>query len=254
LYDIPKQLKDVGRLITTPKRKLANLKEIGNQHLGFQFGWAPLFQDVRDLLDLQLHIHKRLGEIQRLYERGGLKRRIRLGVWGDAKTNNIGLDTTQALWLARESVASQAIRWGTVRWLPSVPISLYRPSDAEMIKQARKVALGLSFESTLKGAWDLLPWTWLIDWFSNVGDFAMQYSNTIPAAPHDACIMTQIETQFQYKTTSININGLMPSDGYVTHSLKTRYVGPSSLDVHLPFIGLSRLSILGALFVQRFKH
>lgn len=253
LVDIPRMLKDVGRLITTPKRKLLNLKEVGNQHLGFQFGWKPLFQDVKDLLDLQSHIHRRLLELQRLNNLGGLKRRIRLGVWGDAATNLRTLESLEVFWTATESVDSQSIRWGTVRWLPNVPLPPSTSRDAELNRQARKVVLGLSLESTLKGAWDLIPWSWLIDWFSNVGDFALQFSNTIPATSHDACIMTHTETQFRYKTLSID-RSLSPTDGYVTHSLKERYVGPGSLDVHLPFIGLDRLSILGALFVQRFKH
>jgi len=233
---------------------LLNPREVANQHLGFQFGWKPLFQDVKDLLDLQSHIHKRLGEIQRLNSSGGLKRRIHLGDYGADQVDQRFLESQDMLWIARESVFTKATRWGTVRWLPTVTVPGHRPNDAEMIRQAKQVVLGLSLESTLKGAWDLIPWTWLIDWFTNVGDFALQYSNTIPARSSEACIMTRTDTTYQYHTTSLNRVGLNPSDGYVTNTVKKRFVGPSSLDVHLPFIGLSRLSILGALFVQRFKH
>jgi hypothetical protein len=253
LVDIPKQLKDIGRLIRTPKHKLLNAKEVGNQYLGFQFGWKPLFQDVRDLLDLQSHIHRRVGELHRLYDSGGLKRRIHLGRWtGDYSENYFG-ETHPAFTVSGKMTAfTTSERWGTVRWLPS-SLPDHRPNDAEIIRKAMQVSLGLSYEATLKGAWDLIPWTWIIDWFGNFGEYAMQFSNTVPARPVSPCIMTRTETKASYNITSIT-NGFKGGCGYTYYTSKERYVGAGSLDVHLPLIGKDRLAILGALFVQRFKR
>lgn len=253
LYDIPRQLKDVGRLITTKKSKLLTPREVGNQYLGFQFGWKPLFQDVKDLLDLQGHIHKRTGELQRLYESGGLKRRIHLGRWSAASDQIITTESQSWLTIqSRFSKFTSANRWGTVRWLP-LDVPNHRPSDAEIIRKAKEVVLGLSLEATLKGAWDLIPWTWIIDWFTNISEFALQYSNSVPAVSSEACVMTQTDTMYQIVPVSIT-TGYKGGSGFHTRVAKQRYVGSGSLDVHLPFIGADRLSILSALFVQRFRR
>lgn len=252
LVDIPKQLKDVGRLIRTPKHKLNGAEEVAKQYLGWQFGWAPLFQDVRDLLDLQMHIHKRTGELQRLYDSRGLKRRIQLGRWANIAESNNTVESNPTLFVnVHTAWHTSARRWGSVRWLPT-SIPAHRPNDAEIIRKAQQVALGLSIESTLKGAWDLIPWTWVVNWFGNFGEYALQYSNTVPARPSSACIMTETYTKCTYSVNSIT-QGYAGGGGFANYTTKERYVGSSSLDVHLPLLNGDRLAILQALFIQRFK-
>jgi len=255
LVDIPKQLKEVGRLIQTPLKHLTSSREVANHYLGWQFGWKPLFQDVKDLLDLQMHIHKRVGELHRLYSSNGLKRRLHLGSWTVASQSRVTTESNSLFALTVDrSILTKRDRWGTVRWKPSVTLPSHTPSDAEIIRQAQQVALGLTVEGTLKGAWDLIPWTWVVNWFTNVGSFALQYSNTVPANPASACIMTKSETLFQDSNPQYSRSGFTGGFGDVVTTTKARYVGPATLSVHLPFIGKDRLSILAALFVQRFKR
>lgn len=253
LVDIPRQLKDVGKLIRTPA-KLLKPREVANQHLGFQFGWKPLFKDVQDLLDLQSHVNKRIGELQRLKTSNGIKRRIRIGRWTQNNDGFLQLESNRLFDDFRPyHRLSTKERWGTVRWLPSVPTPIWNPNDADTIEQAKNVALGLSVEGTLKGAWDLIPWTWVVNWFTNVGEFALQYSNTVPARASSANVMTRTSTRYWLdplpKSGSFQGGG-----GYIDYITKERYVGPPTVDVTLPFIGKDRLSILGSLFVQRFMR
>jgi hypothetical protein len=109
----------------------------------------------------------------------------------------------------------------------------------------------MTSEATIKGIWDLIPWTWMIGWFSNVSDFAMQYSNTVPANSQDASVMTYQETEYQFRTISMT-PGYEGGDGSVSLITKERYTGSGTISAHLPFIGASRLKTLGALFIQRF--
>lgn len=254
LVDIPRQLKDVGRLIKRKQRgRKLTAKDVANQHLGAQFGWLPLIKDVKDLLDLQSHIHQRLGELERLYSSQGLKRRIRLGEWGaEASVRGLTVMSVFALVAVDVDLFTKSSRWGTVRWKPSGVSPGYRPNDAELINAARVLVSGLTTESLLKGAWDLIPWTWIIDWFSNVGDFALQYANAIPVYSSEACVMTQTESKIQIRiaTKPVWASG---GGGSMTHITKERYTGPSTLTATWPLIAPRRLSILGALFVQRFK-
>jgi hypothetical protein len=121
-----------------------------------------------------------------------------------------------------------------------------------VLNQAAAIASGMTYQGLMEGAWDLIPWTWLLDWFVNVKDFATQNSNAIPATHQGACVMTHRIQSRQWKTTSLT-NGLRGGDGVDTYEAKNRYVGSGSIQARLPLYSVSRLKILSALFVQNFK-
>jgi hypothetical protein len=104
------------------------------------------------------------------------------------------------------------------------------------------------------GAWDVLPWTWLVGYFTNVRDYAMQYSNTVPAVSQNGCIMTKTVTVEAYTRLSTSTPGYTGGDGRRSIVSKDRYVGPGTLYANLPFLSGKRLSVLGSLAVQRFHR
>lgn len=252
IYDLPRMLKDVGKLLKTPKR-LLNSREVANQYLGAQFGWIPLVKDVHDLLDFQSHVQRRKAELDRLYSTSGLRRQIQLGKYSKDEDNFVFLESNLGLSiLSRQSIKYTGRQWGTVRWKPNVTPG-YDPTDTDRIKLARRLASGMTSEATIQGVWDLIPWTWVVNWFTNVHEFALQHSNTVPANSQEACVMTYQESEYQFRTESIT-NGYQGGDGSVSLITKERYTGNGTISAHLPFIGVDRLKTLGALFVQRFKR
>jgi hypothetical protein len=257
LVELPKMLKDVGRLIRPPKRgkrfNPLSEKDLANQYLGAKFGWIPLIRDIQDLIDLQKHIHERSAELKRLYDSGGLKRTIKLGSYGNSASQlNVPLSTPA--WMTHRANIHTSVtvkRWGSIRWKPTTLPSYY-PADELRIKQAAALVSGMTYQGLMEGAWDVIPWTWLLGWFTNVREFATQHSNAIPATSGSSCIMTHRIQRRQFETTTLS-SGLSGGDGFDVYERKERYVGPGSLGANLPFINGSRLAILGALFVQRFK-
>jgi hypothetical protein len=256
LYDLPRMLKDVGRLIRTPRKHLTP-RDAANQYLGAKFGWIPLIHDIQTVINLQQYVDSRVKELRRLYSEEGLKRRIQLG------NNSAQIDGLAAIYsdsytgflLGKQSIGTTTRTWGTVRWKPTnLPCPGWQPSDAELIQQAKQVASGFTTEGLIKGAWDLLPWSWMIDWFGNVGDWLTQGSSTIPASPSDICIMRETNTVVQHSLSAKPPAGLEDTGGLVINTTKTRTVGTGSLAASLPTLDGNRLSVLGALFVQRFKH
>lgn len=253
LIDIPKQLRDVGRLIKSPKRIL-NSKEIANQYLGVKFGWLPLIQDVQDLMDLGIHIHRRVGEIHKLYSSNGLKRRISLANQNAVDVQrNVSFESNVSLTAHGDvfKTTSQK-RWATVRWLPTT-LPKYNPTDLEVLQLAKRISLGLTLDGLGKGAWDLIPWSFVVNWFTNVGQYGLSHSNAIPASPSVVNVMTETRTEFLYSVTSMT-SGYTGGGGSSTLTDKVRYVGSGAVSANIPFIGSDRLSILSALFVQRFKR
>lgn len=252
LVEIPRQLKGVGRLFKG--RSLLDLREIANQNLAVQFGWLPLVQDVKDVLGLGSYIHRKVGELNRLYGDQGLKRRIHLGYWGDErKTTNLTIMSSYLIVSADIDHFTMSDRWGTVRWKPiNSDFPAYRPNDRQIFQKAHQIASGMTDEGTMAGLWDVIPWTWLTDWFGNVGDYLLRYSNTVPAYPTEACVMTRTLTKSRVTIRSINDNNIKGGGGSMEYETLQRYVGSGSVHVHLPMLSVKRLSVLGSLFVQRF--
>lgn len=255
LYDLPRMLRDVGKLIRTPRRLLSP-REQANQYLGAKFGWLPLIDDVHKLINVGEYINARVGELNRLYSAQGLKRRIRLGRNHASSSSVVTLASELGMNpnpTGRISQDTQEELWGTVRWKPTNVPPGYRPTDAEILQLAKRAVSGFTTEGVIKGAWDVLPWTWMVDWFTNIGDWLVSSSSTIPASPSSVCIMRSKTTVYQHQIIS-KPQWLIDNGGVGIFSTKSRTIDNGSLAASLPTLDANRLSILGALFVQRFKR
>lgn len=254
LVDVPKLLKNVGDIFKSGRRGRLKLRDAANAHLSAQFGWIPLVEDVTNLLQVHKHILDRTAEIDRLYSSTGLKRRIRIGRWAFADVSFPVMESYPILSISTAlAVKTTVERWGTVRWKPRGTIPGYRPSHAEVLSKAVQIVSGIDSQATFAGAWDLLPWTFLVDWGTNVKDYVISNSNTIPADPSSVNVMTRTETLFQPRVLSITKSYSWEPGSYLVTS-KERYVGSGAIDAHIPYLDMGRLSILGALFVQRMKQ
>ena len=252
LYELPKMLKDVGKLLRTPK-KLLSPKELANFHLGARFGWIPLIKDVSALLHTQDYLNARIKELHRLYDSGGLGRTIQLG--SDHVVSG-GIESLESNLIQVRGSVSQGTSmkyWGSIKWRPNQPTIGHNPNDAEIIRQAKLVAGGLTPEGLIQGAWDLLPWSWMVDWFSNAGDWLTQNSYSVPATPASTCVMVERNTVYQHTVLS-SPPGFRDHGGVGLISSKQRTVSNGSLAARIPMIDSGRLSVLGSLFVQRFKR
>ncbi|UJQ85425.1 MAG: putative maturation protein [Alehxovirus allonemorishabitans] len=254
LVDIPGMLKEAGKLVTRGHRGGLRGRDVGNTHLGLQFGWIPLVNDAIKVIQVHKHIQDRVRELNRLYSTQGLKRRIRLGNWGAASVSAPVMESYPILSISTIlSTITTSERWGTVRWRPTGTFLGYRPESHVILQQAKDALSGVTSEGTFEGAWDLLPWSWLADWGTNVKDYVMAHANTVPATPSSVNVMTRTVTVFRPRVLSIT-----PSyswePGFYSITSKERYVGSGAIDAHIPFLDMGRLSILGALAVQRFKR
>jgi hypothetical protein len=261
IADLPRQLKDVGKILQMANEikkgrrylsNLTNLRTAAQQNLAVQFGWLPFIQDVRKLFDFQAATHRRAAELHKLFSNQGLRRRISLG---SSHAEASGLSQYSSATYAgiityNASKTTSSKTWATVRWTPTQLPPLY-PDTLEQLKLARKLVAGFSLEGLASGAWNVLPWTWMIDWFSNVGSFIAAGSNTVPASSGAVCIMTTVETQVTWSRLDALTKEIEGWDGSVIYVSKSRDVGGLSLEATLPFLGAKRLSILGSLAIQR---
>lgn len=159
-------------------------KAVADQWLNTQFGWLPFVSDLRKFYKTYVTLDERIARIKRYN-----------GRWQKRGGAVLTVDT--------DSIVTQAV--GNIHW-PALPTYMYRKVNGSRGNYTitdiykRKVWFEGSFrywipniESPiwrkraiveLFGAkpnpsllWELTPWSWLIDWFSNVGDVIANFDN-----------------------------------------------------------------------------
>lgn len=251
-------LREAGKFLQNPKR-YSGPRDLASQFLAVKFGWFPLIQDLKVLLNVQSYVEKRKKELHQLYYGNGLRRKR--NVEEDTSEVNgfqymtVGVGGTYTL---KWSVFTKKKSWATIRWRPTAPPK-YHPADMRYNRQVRDLVLGLSVEGTISGVWDVIPWTWLLDWFYNFGDMLNSTSFSIPATYSNVCFMSQadiiadsphVEDLHQVAVCTLE------AKNHILRSLKNRSVltGPPLAGANMPDWDMSKLSVLSALYVQRFHR
>lgn len=255
LIELPAMIKHAGDLLSG-KVKPTTSKDVANLHLAIRFGWLPLIDDLNKLMHMNDYIQRRMQEIQKLKSGRGLRRRIVINA--DEQFGKYTTTFSVAVGTSFKASQSQNVsrkQWATIRWWSVPPTGSPTPDDSAY-NLARKVVLGLTPEGMAKGAWNVIPWTWMLGWFTNVGQMALANSNTVPAQHSAVCLMNEV------KATALS-GGITPVgpvrqnsvhiSGVATYSAKTRLVsGTITPGFNMPLLDMSKLSILGSLFAQRF--
>lgn len=242
------------------------LHTVGDIAIGYQFGWQPLLSDIRDFYLAHLNFKKALDQILR--DEGRQVRR--------SATITTRHDST-----IDDPVASYGA------FYPSLVTQCYAevPTFRDTWKYEQKVWLKGAFRYYLPGdrtdwrwkAWmadrifglnptpsrvyKAIPWSWLVDWFSNVGDILEQVSSKVEERLLADYAYVMCSTKATRKRTSTGV--FYPGNSYdirvpVTSSVeisvehKARIpagvFGPGVVDGSL---SPTQLGILGALGLSR---
>jgi hypothetical protein len=271
LKDLPGMIRDIGMLKLIGQRAFskahwnggvpATPRDVANLQLSYQMGWAPLIGDLANMVQFQSSVDRKVRDLTNLYNNGGLHRTIgkaapatstrkeRQDRWSFSSRVDSIVTVDSALgdlFTMRESKYTYARKWGTTRWLPD-EIGAF--TTASIRNLAFRLVFGLN--TNPKALWDAFPWTWLIDWFSNFGDFIQTSGLGIHAHASLPCIMYERTTEYQYTPKSVPWGTLGPST--ITLVDLKRSIASPGLSVSVPFLTSRQLSILGALAVQRLR-
>lgn len=257
IIQLPRMLKGLLNLLQHPKTRLSP-KGVSSEYLGLQFGWLPLIDDFRKIVNCQSYILKRSRMINDLYSGKGLRRRVKFSeTTATYAKRQVFAEAYPTAITFRGSQTRTTEVWATIRWYPTAKLPFYGDSDPRYHAFLRNLVLGLTPEGMAMGAWKIIPWTWLLGWFSNVGDYLAVNSNTVPASYGKACLMRRVtDTWTPASATAVGVEYFnCHSDGTRVRTLGSRVVGTGILTpgFNMPFLDMFRLSILGSLAIQRIR-
>lgn len=247
-------------------------KDVPNEYLSFHFGWKQLYKDISELLTLPEKTSKK---INFLISRSGKPTTLRskrvfpsssVGVSGFSYDGMIPEHTTSSV--------SRIERSSEVRLVVNCIWDFPPINSVEFKKHVYAERTGISPRIT--DVYNLIPWTWLIDWFTGLGN----YVELIDTINHDPKVINwgmitckttgRLITDYTSQSTIFNVTK-KDSDPDVTqqtleynrhtslfeYECQTRSDVATILDVNLTSVPSTltayQTSILGALIAQRIK-
>jgi hypothetical protein len=246
LGDITKLLRDSTEFLAKRDTK-GYAKFVATNNIRYQFGIAPLVGDLVKLLNFRDQVNRRIKEIEKLKTKG-LRRTIN---FGSASASREQLEWLQSAYMTFTAIVSKRTTITQkvhVRWKPTG--NTLKVMDDEAISVlARRAVLGLTLDAST--FWELVPWSWLIDWNIAIGDLLKANRNIIPAQLDS---MVYIEhTQTIATTPNVTDGSANGTCTAIHHMLEKKLREPVSLnpEAHLPFLDGRQLGILASLAIMR---
>jgi hypothetical protein len=168
------------------KRKTEAAKAAGSEYLNYVFGWAPVTDEVHSVVNAARHhrdimnqYHKGEGknthrrydyplQVSRATISGGTEVPIQSGIhpsffdFSPAPQRTVSLYRETKRWF--EGCFTYALPSSTDSWRKAVGFG----SQADQL-------FGLTLTPSL--LWELTPWSWAVDWFSNAGEVINNVTN-----------------------------------------------------------------------------
>lgn len=232
------------------------IKRYANDTLRREFGFVPLYKDLLALMAFTEDVEKRVLLFKKFREKPLLRKAT---LWqGTSQSSPDNLVTSNSSpasgWFEhrRISVITKSKVWGYVKWTPPSDFG-FNPdySDERLNFLARQAVLGSKVG--IVTLWNAVPWTWLIDWFGNIGDWLEANRQVIPfqASTPRICETKTTEELFVGEGNAFGLpKGSMPV--IRRRVTKTRALASGLLpSAELPLLTGRQVNILASLAVLR---
>lgn len=244
--------------------RLRDFKDLGSAYLNYKFGWRPFVKDILDFYNALQKVERTIDYIRRNNNRWITRGGTLLRTEDTAYSTDLGncvrpylpyhfhstIPTSASHTLITPRTEERI--WFKARMKYYIPgLKVDRCKDVVSSPLLRKI-YGLEVTPAL--VWELTPWSWLADWFGNVGDIlenisSQTYDNLV--AKYAYVMRSWTKTYFLstfYKFASQSMPGIQLYSSWVL-STKQREEAGSPYGFHLGWDDLSpyQASILFAL-------
>lgn len=198
------------------------LRSVGDEFLNVTFGWLPLVSDLRKHSEAIKHANT----VLRQFERDSGKQVRRQYYFDTVRSTDSNIHATNvppwtagsSTWMADvlgrgtvyRTVETERSRWFSGAFTYHLPTGY--DSRSKMARNALEAEKLLGTNLTPETLWELTPWSWAIDWFTNAQD-----------------VLSNISDRVQF--------GLVMKYGYImeTSMIKHTYTYVPTTDIKPPF-------------------
>lgn len=245
---------------------------IGSEYLNVEFGWKPFIRDLRNIYHVMKTLDKQLAQLKRDNNRS-IRRR---GVVEDSTETFSNSTVTTAPntnvagappnWFRQPARTTTTITTTTTLKSWFAAAYLYHIADTQSWawdKRAKAVLFGAL--PTPGAVWNALPWSWMHDWFFNVGDIMSNMSTNavdnlvaryaFVMTHHKVTTVHHCESSFAGRTPTWNTN--VPGGSTSTSTTNMREVkfrcsgSPYGLGVQYGSLSNYQKGVIAALGVSR---
>lgn len=248
MKDLPSLVRDWGGDL---------LKKVAKGYLSWRWAIRPMMSDVRKLLTFQDSVERRFEELRRLRDGEGIRKRKTLdsGHVETSWTSPFVINSNYITVYAKSRLIHHKRVWGSVCYKVAPDFVLPESND-ELRRLAKRLTYGITSHELLSTAWELLPWSWLIDWFSTIGDTITALNNTVPLVRSRSCVMRTISSEKLFEITNLpNASFSFTGRPWGKRIRKERYVINPILpfSLSLPLLDSGKWSVLASLAALRRK-
>jgi hypothetical protein len=245
-------------------------KHVADEFLNWNFGWVPFIGDVKDLSKGIVHADRIIDQYTR--DSGKLVRR-RYGFPVEESHDTTVIATgvnpfyspsSSVLYDLSLPASGKVVRthYKYRRVWFSGGFTYYIPprGGSQRDEMARQIILAkqtLGLRLTPDAVWNLAPWSWLIDWFSNAGDVLRNLSSWIldNQVLRYGYVMEHTISQYRYTfvgPTTFQSGSAVPVDVIATSESKIRRKAtPYGFGVQYEGLSFLQKAILTALGISR---
>lgn len=239
----------------------------GSEYLNVQFGWQPLLSDISKFGKSVI----KLDDVVSQYERDAgrvVRRRYQFPIQRSTTETRIGTAGTrravyqpiQSEWVSGPAGTVFMTEEKVIRTWFSGAFTYHLPSGYDSRKKVAKyrlIADRLGLSLSPDNLWELAPWSWAVDWFSNAGDVLSNVTDFANGGlvMHYGYIMQHCIVKHTYRLT--DYTGVIPELGVpaplvlVTETKKRRQANPFGFGVNWDGLSSFQASILAALGITR---
>jgi hypothetical protein len=166
------------------KSQLKDFRKLGDEYLNLEFGIKPLISDIQGTAKSIVESAERIKQLER--DSGRLVRRkftfpLREETFRSTQTGTYppGWSNTYLWNDYRANTLETTTTYRTKRWFSGAftyYLNIGERQRSQLYAAADNARLLLGVKLDAEVLWNLAPWSWLADWFGNVGDIATNLS------------------------------------------------------------------------------
>lgn len=243
LRDLPMLVKDWGGNL---------LRKVAKGNISWQFALRPMISDAMKLFQFAETAYKRFLYLNRLLSGKFVKRRCRLGE-SVATTEAVSRTTVHsegAIVTAYRDLFYAYEAWSTIRW-KAYGLQFMPKDISSQYDLSKRLYYGITCYNALRTAWELTPWSWLVDWFFDIGTWINANNNTVPVEPSNYCYMRKSTSWSVYreavKPSWVTLSGVYQEREVIKYRVCPTLVITTPPFPTLPALSGRQWSILGSL-------